>query len=537
MEQPLPSNGDPAAAAAATEPTAGSPSSTSVNVAAIGHPANHELPYPLSLVPFDLSHPYRPNDSLTIKPYRSSNVWLDRYWARSYREGEIRIERDLTSEHLYQHLRELIDDMSRSRKDDSDETRFIGAWARLHKDYGLSEKAFGELTVVQNTKVYYVDELLPSWDSEKDLTATQPDLALQTSSYRYNKGVRTKDRKTLHSVFALKVVTPATARYLPDPAERQRLDTDALRYTNLEALMKGMYYLTVAYSLSKCRSGIAWAKEYFTRIVNITRGPGPSPRGQTMLLEASPKAVSLSQNLPSATEGMTPSDLMQFYAQNTNNWEPPNALIQDHIEWRLVKEAHIRLDATIFMLLGISVHPASSSELPLLGEGGGAGAGGDGGNGKKGTKGTKRKRRSGKGGKGAARGDGGSSKGTTSPPPLRSPPTSNPSPTPLTTSPSTSTQNPHPKHAEHPEDAKHPEHPEDAKHPEHPEHAEQDSLEEDFDYEDPIEPGSLQDFSSALQKAAVRIRLITTEEMDVLLARAAKWGWAEAIGGDGKYEY
>ncbi|TYJ52166.1 hypothetical protein B9479_007238 [Cryptococcus floricola] len=530
MEPSLPSDGDPAAATD-PQPTPGPPSSTSVNVAAIGHPANHELPYPLSLVPYDLSHPYRPNDSLTVKPYRSSNIWLDRYWASAYRRGDIYSERGLTGNHLYPHLQELIDiDMSCGRKDDVDEkeTKFIGAWARLHRDYGLSEEAFGELPVVQNAKVYHVDESLESWDSDKDVTATQPDLALETSSYRYNKnnGVLTKDKKTLHAVIALRCVTPATARYLPDPAERQRLDADALRYTNLEALMKGMYYLAVAYSLSKCRSGIAWANEYFTRLVNVTRGSGRGLRGQTMLLEASSRAVCLSQKLPSATEGMTPDDLMRFYVRD-DNWEPPNALIQDHIEWRLVKEAHVRLDATIFMLLGISAHPGSSCELPLRGGGGGTGSGGDGGNGKKGTKGTKgtkRKGRSGKGGNGksgskAARGDGGSSRA--SQPPLRSPSTSKPSSTPLPTSPSTSTQNSHPKHAK---DAK------------HPEHAVQDSL-EDEDFEDPIEPGSLQDFSSALQTAAVRIRLITREEMDVLLARAAKWGWAEAIGTDGKYGY
>ena len=59
-----------------------------------GHPKNKDRPYPLSLVPFDLSEPYEDSEYLTIRSYDETCRfdYLGQPWANEYRDGMIEDE-------------------------------------------------------------------------------------------------------------------------------------------------------------------------------------------------------------------------------------------------------------------------------------------------------------------------------------------------------------------------------------------------------------------------------------------------------------
>ncbi|WVQ73250.1 hypothetical protein IAR50_002818 [Cryptococcus sp. DSM 104548] len=213
-------------------------------------------------------------------------------------------------------------------------------------------------------------------------------------------------------------------------------------------------------------------------MVNVTDDSGEGC--QIILVEATPDAVSKARSSIAEHGGMSAADL--FKVKET--WKAPTSLIKDHKNWQRSKKAKLRLDATILITLAIASHPPSALQVTdpnrvpttkIFGGGGGDASCGP-------KRGREDEDQTLKTCKKRSRSDG---------------------------------------NDEEDKD------PMDTTDTRYAEDAGDDASFVSPDY--PIEKGSIEEYAFATEKAGVRLVLVTPKEMDVLLARAAKYGWAVAL--------
>ncbi|WVQ77735.1 hypothetical protein IAR50_007425 [Cryptococcus sp. DSM 104548] len=62
----------------------------------LGHPANRDQPYPLSLVSFDIASPTKLSNALIIKPYDdiTSEKMMRAFWVMKYKKGGLTMNHD-----------------------------------------------------------------------------------------------------------------------------------------------------------------------------------------------------------------------------------------------------------------------------------------------------------------------------------------------------------------------------------------------------------------------------------------------------------
>ncbi|ODN73040.1 hypothetical protein L202_08435 [Cryptococcus amylolentus CBS 6039] len=352
----------------------------------LGHPANRDKPYPLTLVPFDIANPPQHEQTLIIRPYDDivSRYKLRDYWVEEYEAGGIgegvQYEDRFVLPYLhsfYQDLQALkglkarrgerlqifpttfttsvrldLDICMRPQdtvKDtlDGNDVEAKGARKRIWKEESASivTSTTAESRMPDVGLVGYHLEQIADQTSQK--TPGEEPSTKRSSMAQISTG-RSERKFILYSINQIK--WSPMVENVRDEAERRHLDDINLRYARLDALFQTLYHLHNAYRVAGCRLAIAWANEFFTRMVNVTGKCGP----QRILVEASPKSISMaSKRLPNcAAEGLSLDDLATLV--HDDDWEAPNALIRDHDNWHYNEEAKYRLDATVLMTLAIA---------------------------------------------------------------------------------------------------------------------------------------------------------------------------------------
>ncbi|ODN87384.1 hypothetical protein L198_07008 [Cryptococcus wingfieldii CBS 7118] len=366
----------------------------------LGHPANLDKPYPLTLVPFDIANPPQHEDSLVILPY-DEIVFEDElrgYLVEEYKAGRIGEGVEYEDTFVLPYLRGFylrlqavkglkarrgerlqifpttfttsvrldLDIYMRPKdtvKGTSDGNDVEAKEARKRK--GKEEQSASIVTSTA-AKSYMPDVGLVGYNLEQIAEKTFRKPPREEPSTKRSSGAQISTGRSerdfiLYSINHIK--WSPMVQNVRDEAEKRYLDDINLRCARLDALFQTLYHLHNAYRVAGCRLAIAWANEFFTRMVNVTGKCGP----QTILVEASPKSMSMSsKRLPNrAADGLNLDDLITLV--HDDDWEAPNSLIRDHDDWHYDEEAKYRLDATILMTLATTTHATTLGDVAVSG--------------------------------------------------------------------------------------------------------------------------------------------------------------------------
>ncbi|KAE8537629.1 hypothetical protein D1P53_006338 [Cryptococcus gattii VGV] len=275
-----------------------------------GHLRNKYRPYPLSLIPFDLSEPYEASEYLTIRPYDEACQidYLGEDWVNMYKGGLIIDEQDFydTKDKEWAKL-DLVDEFRR----------------QTGKVIGMASRSQA------------------SSESQKD-GATTPDASLM--GYVKDPSCPSGWKRQLYAVVELKWMELAT--HLAGE-EKKQTDEKTLIYLCQEGVFQTMWYVILGYAISSCTFGLSIANEYFYRVVYLDRNP--TSKNPVLALEADSEFLQKARpDFGDPPDGYSIEEL----AGLTDFWaSPPNRLVSDRANSILNKEARYRLDATILLFL------------------------------------------------------------------------------------------------------------------------------------------------------------------------------------------
>ncbi|ODN87388.1 hypothetical protein L198_07012 [Cryptococcus wingfieldii CBS 7118] len=344
----------------------------------LGHPANRDKPYPLTLVPFDIANPPQHEEFLMIRPYDDivSRYKLRDYWVEVYEAGRIGEGVEYEDTFVLPYLRSFYQELEalkflkarRGKLLQIFPTTFTTSF-RLDLDIYIRPGDMVKDTLDGNDveakearKRKGKEEQSVSIVTSTTAKSRMPDVGLvgQSSGAKISTG-RSEREFILYSINHIK--WSPMVQNVSDQAEKRHLDDINLRCALLDALFQTLYHLHNAYRVAGCRLAIAWANEFFTRMVNVTGKCGP----QRILVEASPKSMAMSsKRLPNcAADGLNLDDLITLV--HDDDWEAPNSLIRDHDDWHYDEEAKYRLDATILMTLATTTHATTLGDVAVSG--------------------------------------------------------------------------------------------------------------------------------------------------------------------------
>ncbi|ODN73039.1 hypothetical protein L202_08434 [Cryptococcus amylolentus CBS 6039] len=356
----------------------------------LGHAANCDKPYPLTLVPFDIAHPPQNETSLVILPYDEivAEDKLGLFWVEEYKAGNIQNERRYEGSFVIIYLRSFcldVDGLRARRYRQGNRpyvlypTVFVTS-VRLDEGYYIETGEYKALpavrSVIQNAlrkkkakaakNAKKDNKALPATSqlTSNTIGGLMPDVGLEGLYFEQSpeggslgsSAHQLVKKKILYFVAEIKWGKLARR----DLENWRELDQAILRYACLEALFQAVYYLHMAFTVSRTRIAIALANEFYTRLVNVT---GEEGGPQRILVEAPPDVVSASRELESYADGMSPDDILKL--AEDDHWAAPNSLIKDHDNWRYDEAAKYRLDATILMTLAIATRDPKTLEDPL----------------------------------------------------------------------------------------------------------------------------------------------------------------------------
>ncbi|ODN74890.1 hypothetical protein L202_07192 [Cryptococcus amylolentus CBS 6039] len=385
-----------------TAPAAPPPSQSSVPNAypsGLGHPANADLGGPLRLVPYNLAITNHYPNSFTINPYKSvDRLPMGSFWAQCY--PQIDDETEFQDDHVLRYLHQfyvapsVVYHTSWKTNVNFNKTSF----------YLPLEGGFVNLPPVRSIRNHDTEVKRQKRQSEgasQKKGASQlstklghilPDVCL--TGYLIGKvaeGTYPKqpegDRVSVHDDNPQKVLYAALENkweHWPkasgmEPKGKINLHLDSLQFTNMEAIAQTSFYSLLAYHVSKCRSAMALVNGNFTRILNLSH-LGPEGKevvlegvtlggdgGRRILVEAHPDVVAKLRHhrLPC----LSPEQFGELAAGVSFlgiQWKAPNSLIAKYEDWSLDPKAKERLDATVYLNLALATHhPETVPDPPI----------------------------------------------------------------------------------------------------------------------------------------------------------------------------
>ncbi|TYJ51621.1 hypothetical protein B9479_007808, partial [Cryptococcus floricola] len=364
----------------------------------IGHPANRGLGGPLQLVPFDLTIPHDYPNSFTINPYSSVDQRsMGSFWIECY--NMIPNEAEFQNDHIVRYLRKFYVDPEFVQYPTSWDTNVIFSQTPFYLHLGGE---FVDLPTVRNitdnnTELKRLTR--PSQGSSHDssllsekLGGRKPDVALTgyhignlaEGTYRKEPaGGRTLKKtddpqRVLYALIDHKWLPWPKAKHI-DLQGKIDLHIKGLQFANMEAITQTIFCSLLGYDLSKCRSAIALVNGDYTRILNlsdlmpegeeavlegVSLGGGG---GRRILVEAHPDVVAKLRyhRVPC----LSPDQFGVLAAGDPLlgiQWKAPNSLIANYEDWSLDLEAKKRLDATVYLNLALATHhPETVPDLPI----------------------------------------------------------------------------------------------------------------------------------------------------------------------------
>ncbi|KIR31142.1 hypothetical protein I352_06421 [Cryptococcus deuterogattii MMRL2647] len=317
-----------------------------------GHSKNKDRPYPLSLIPFDLSEPYEASENFTICSYDDACEvdYLGEDWVNGYKNEGIADEQTFDDKYVRRYLDRFIKENPKMSA-----TNFSHQANLKAVFYGRKDKEWAKLDLVdeyrrQTGKVLGVPSQSQSTSRSRKDGATTPDVSL--IGYVKDSGCSLGWKPVLYAVVELKWTKLATHVAGED---KRKSDEKTLEYLCQEGVFQTMWYVILGYAISGCIFGLSMVNEYFYRIVYDCRA---STSGIPVLaLEADGEFMQkLGPHSGHRPDGYTVEEL----AELLDFWSlPPNRLISDRADAILNKEARCHLDATILMFLA---HAASRSK-------------------------------------------------------------------------------------------------------------------------------------------------------------------------------
>ncbi|QPK66844.1 hypothetical protein CNBG_10045 [Cryptococcus deuterogattii R265] len=317
-----------------------------------GHSKNKDRPYPLSLIPFDLSEPYEASENFTICSYDDACEvdYLGEDWANAYKNEGIADEQTFDDKYVRRYLDRFIKENPKMSA-----TNFSHQANLKAVFYGRKDKEWAKLDLVdeyrrQTGKVLGAPSQSQSTSGSRRDGATTPDVSL--IGYVKDSGCSLGWKPVLYAVVELKWTKLATHLAGED---KRKSDEKTLEYLCQEGVFQTMWYVILGYAISGCIFGLSMVNEYFYRIVYDCRA---STSGIPVLaLEADGEFMQkLGPHSGHRPDGYTVEEL----AELLDFWSsPPNRLISDRANAILNKEARYHLDATILMFLA---HAASRSK-------------------------------------------------------------------------------------------------------------------------------------------------------------------------------
>ncbi|KAE8540857.1 hypothetical protein D1P53_002209 [Cryptococcus gattii VGV] len=320
-----------------------------------GHPKNKDRPYPLSLIPFDLSEPYEVSKNFTICSYDEACEvdYLGEDWADAYKTEEIDDEQTFDDRYVRRYLDQFIQKNPKMRA-----TNFSHQANLKAVFYGRKDEEWAKLDLVDEYrrhtgKVLGVPSQSQNSSRSKKDGATTPDASL--IGYVKDPSSPPGWKRKLYAVVELKWTKPATHLTGEDKSQANEKN---LNYLCQEGVFQTMWYVILGFAISRCTFGLSIANEYFYRIVYLDRGS--TSDDPVLALEADGEFLEKARpHLP--PDGYSVDEL----AELTDFWSsPPNCLISDRANYILNKEARYRLDATILFFLA---HAASLSKQDSTG--------------------------------------------------------------------------------------------------------------------------------------------------------------------------
>ncbi|XAO27026.1 hypothetical protein I312_105868 [Cryptococcus bacillisporus CA1280] len=320
-----------------------------------GHSKNKDRPYPLSLIPFDLSKPYEVSKNFIICSYDEACEvdYLGEDWVDAYKNEEIDDEQTFDDKYVRRYLDQFIQKNSKTRA-----TNFSHQANLKAVFYGRKDNEWAKLDLVdeyrcQTGKVLGVpSQSQASSKSQKD-GATTPDASL--IGYVKDPSCPSGWKRKLYAVVELKW-SPLVNHLAGE--DKSQANEKNLKYLCQEGVFQTMWYVILGYVISGCIFGLSIANEYFYRIVYLDRSS--ASKNPLLALEAD------SEFLEKARPHFPPDGhSVDELAKLTDFWSsPPNCLISDRANSVLNKEARYRLDATILLFLA---HAASLSKQDSAG--------------------------------------------------------------------------------------------------------------------------------------------------------------------------
>ncbi|OXG17654.1 hypothetical protein C361_04642 [Cryptococcus neoformans Tu259-1] len=310
-----------------------------------GHPKNKDRPYPLTLIPFDLSEPYEASEKLIICSYNEACEvdYLGEDWVNMYMNGVIYDEQTFDDRYVRCYLDQFIQKNSKGTA-----TMFSHQANLKAVFYGREDKEWAKLDLVDEyrRRTGKPSQSRSTSRSKKD-GATIPDVSL--IGYVKDPSCSLGWKSILYAVVELKWTILATHLAGED---KRRADEKTLEYLCQEGVFQTLWYVILGYAISGCIFGLSIINEYFYRVVYLYRESiSDIP---VLALEAD------SEFLEKARRhfGYLPDDYsVEELAALPDFWSsPPNCLISDRDNAILNKEARYHLDATILLFLA---HAAS----------------------------------------------------------------------------------------------------------------------------------------------------------------------------------
>ncbi|KAE8542959.1 hypothetical protein D1P53_001024 [Cryptococcus gattii VGV] len=311
-----------------------------------GHPKNKDRPYPLSLIPFDLSEPYEVSEYLTIRSYDETCQfdYLGQPWANEYRYGAITDEQMFDHSFFRRYLDRFIEENCNYM---ALATKFYHQANLKAIFFGRKDTEWAKLDLVdeyrrQTGKVLGVpSQSQASCKSQKD-GATTPDASL--IGYVKDSSCPLGWKPVLYAVIELKWTKLATHLAGED---KRKCDKKSLEYLCQEGVFQTMWYVILGYAISGCIFGLSVVNEYFYRIVYLYQDSASNT--PVLALEADSRFLEKAgRHFEYQRDGYSVEEL----AELPDFWRsPPNRLISDRANTILNREARYRLDATILLFL------------------------------------------------------------------------------------------------------------------------------------------------------------------------------------------
>ncbi|KIR57552.1 hypothetical protein I314_06583, partial [Cryptococcus bacillisporus CA1873] len=320
-----------------------------------GHSKNKNRPYPLSLIPFDLSEPYEVSKNFTIRSYDETCQvdHLDQNWVMDYNDGMIHDEQSFHDGYVRRYLDRFTQENNRRMGTIFSHQANLKAVFYDRKDEEWAKLDLVDKNRRQTGKVLGIpSQSQASSKSQKD-DAITPDASL--IGYVKDPSCPLGWKPVLYAVVELKWTKLATHLAGED---KRKCDKKTLEYLCQEGVFQTMWYVILGYAISGCIFGLSIANEYFYRVVYLDRSS--TSKNPLLALEAD------SEFLEKARPHFPPDGYaVDKLAELTDFWSsPPNCLISDRANSVLNKEARYRLDATILLFLA---HAASLSKQDSAG--------------------------------------------------------------------------------------------------------------------------------------------------------------------------